>query len=146
MEDDNSGMNVSGQNILLPQDLSKTTRVLIDFKPVPEEVKRTFWEIFNNNLAFTFIDSHHDENILRRDVQISMIDFLATINHDSFDWNLSRVLNQVRFEADKSIMRAKGTQKKVWNERSLIATQISEGIQTSNNKPTQGHKKVLGIF
>lgn len=145
MEDD-SEMSVSGQNILLPQDLSKTTRVLIDFKPVPENVKKTFWEIFNNNLAFTFIDNPHDENILRRDVQISMIDFLATINHDDFDWNLSRVLNQVRFEADKSLMRAKGTQKKVWNERSLIATQITEGIQTTNTKPTQNRKKVFGIF
>jgi len=133
---------------VIPEGLSKTTRALIDFQKVPEAVKKHWWDVFNNNLALSFITNKSDEKIAIRNFAVRQLDFLATLPLEDFTWETSEMLTQVKSEFYKQLFRAKGTQRRIWNERSLIAMQIQEGISTSNNANANGsgRRKIFGLF
>ena len=136
---------VYGEKVILHEGLSKTTKALIDFNKIPQEIKQEFWEVFNNNLTLAFITNRQDENIIRRQFRILLIDYLSTLNPEDYTWELEKTLNKIMFEFEKQVLRAKGTSRRIWNERSLIAMQISEGISTTVNNP-QKPKGILGLF
>ena len=136
---------VYGEKVILHEGLSKTTKALIDFNKIPQEIKQEFWEVFNNNLTLAFITNRQDENIIRRQFRILLIDYLSTLNPEDYTWELEKTLNKIMFEFEKQVLRAKGTSRRIWNERSLIAMQISEGINTTVNNP-QKPKGILGLF
>jgi len=143
--DEPQEMNITGTNVIIPESTSKAITSLIDFKNVPQQLMKEFWEFFNNNMNLSFVTNPEDESILLREFNILKIDYCATLDEDDYTWEVERLFSQMEHAYRISLLRAKGTHQKIWNERMAIAMQINENVTSSNTGlgQTDGKK---GLF
>ena len=139
----------AAEDLYSTTDMVKLAKLYLNEDGAPEQLKQSpfykrFWGIFSTSPKLTFLrrDNKYDDiQEFQSDFKVSRHKYIMSIAPYAWTWNDSLNMDQAEIYFKSTLRRSAGSPNHIINERTMLATTISQNIRSNTESMNLPQKK-----